>query len=149
MQTFLPYASFVESARCLDYKRLGKQRVEAKQILMALGVEVGGDGNAKGSGWRHHPAVRMWRWYETALCEYAIAICTEWRLRGYRDSLLNQFVDTWLRLGSDGKPPLYPGWLGEERFHASHRGNLLRKDERFYGKYGWMESPDLEYFWPV
>lgn len=33
MQTFLPYSSFEESAKCLDNKRLGKQRVEAKQIL--------------------------------------------------------------------------------------------------------------------
>ena len=33
MQTFLPYPDFVKSAQCLDYRRLGKQRVEAKQIL--------------------------------------------------------------------------------------------------------------------
>lgn len=33
MQTFLPYANFEASAKVLDYKRLGKQRVEAKQIL--------------------------------------------------------------------------------------------------------------------
>jgi hypothetical protein len=26
MQTFLPYPSFVKSAKCLDYRRLGKQR---------------------------------------------------------------------------------------------------------------------------
>jgi len=29
MQTFLPYADFKLSTRVLDYKRLGKQRVEA------------------------------------------------------------------------------------------------------------------------
>lgn len=33
MQTFLPYPEFIKSAQCLDNKRLGKQRVEAKQIL--------------------------------------------------------------------------------------------------------------------
>ncbi|MFN7881952.1 MAG: pyrimidine dimer DNA glycosylase/endonuclease V, partial [bacterium] len=33
MQTFLPSPSFAESARILDNKRLGKQRVECKQIL--------------------------------------------------------------------------------------------------------------------
>lgn len=33
MQTFLPYGSFIESAKCLDYGRLGKHRVEAKQII--------------------------------------------------------------------------------------------------------------------
>ena len=36
MQTFLPYKSMGQSVRCLDYKRLGKQRVEAFQILNAL-----------------------------------------------------------------------------------------------------------------
>ena len=28
MQTFLPYPDFKQSAACLDYSRLGKQRVE-------------------------------------------------------------------------------------------------------------------------
>jgi Pyrimidine dimer DNA glycosylase len=36
MQTFLPFPSFEESARVLDNKRLGKQRVETMQILKAL-----------------------------------------------------------------------------------------------------------------
>ena len=33
MQTFLPYPSFEETASILDYRRLGKQRVEGFQIL--------------------------------------------------------------------------------------------------------------------
>ena len=36
VNTFLPYPDFVKSAKALDYKRLGKQRVEAWQILRAL-----------------------------------------------------------------------------------------------------------------
>ena len=36
MQTFLPVADFVESAKMLDYKRLGKQRVEGMQLLNAM-----------------------------------------------------------------------------------------------------------------
>jgi Pyrimidine dimer DNA glycosylase len=36
MQTFLPYPDFVACARVLDSRRLGKQRVEALQILRAL-----------------------------------------------------------------------------------------------------------------
>ena len=43
----------------------------------------------------------------------------------------------------------YPPWFGDERVHASHRSNLLRKDSEFYGQYGWKESSDLPYFWPV
>ena len=36
MQTFLPYESFEESAKVLDYRRLGKQRVEGMQIINAI-----------------------------------------------------------------------------------------------------------------
>ena len=36
MQTFLPYADFERSAKSLDYKRLGKQRVEAMQLIKAI-----------------------------------------------------------------------------------------------------------------
>ena len=49
MQTFLPYASFIKSAQCLDDKRLGKQRVECLQILKAI--------KDVNYGWRNHPAV--------------------------------------------------------------------------------------------
>ena len=50
MQSFLPIADFTETARILDPRRLGKQRVEALQILRGLIVP--------GYGWRHHPAVK-------------------------------------------------------------------------------------------
>ncbi len=53
MQTFLPYPDFKRSAKVLDYRRLGKQRVEALQILKALQVE--------NYGWRNHPIVKMWK----------------------------------------------------------------------------------------
>ena len=64
MQTFLPYADFVKTAKCLDYRRLGKQRVEAFQILNIL------EGKTTKAGWKHHPAVLMWKGYENALKKY-------------------------------------------------------------------------------
>jgi hypothetical protein len=57
MQTFLPYYSFEESAKCLDYRRLGKQRVEVYQIINIL------EGKNKTNGWVNHPAVKMWIGY--------------------------------------------------------------------------------------
>lgn len=36
MQTFLPYPDFCGTALVLDRKRLGKQRVEALQVLRGL-----------------------------------------------------------------------------------------------------------------
>ena len=79
MQTFLPFADYQKSAECLDSKRLGKQRVEVKQVFNAL------IGRAK--GWGNHPITRMWQGYEYHLLLYGAAICTEWFKRGYSDSL--------------------------------------------------------------
>ncbi len=47
MQTFLPYPDFKESFRALDSKRLGKQRVEAFQILNAIMGRPRKDGSPK------------------------------------------------------------------------------------------------------
>jgi hypothetical protein len=44
---------------------------------------------------------------------------------------------------------VYPFWLGNEKFHASHRSNLLRKDFKFYSQYGWQEENNLPYIWPT
>jgi hypothetical protein len=63
MQTFLPYKDFKKSAKVLDNKRLGKQRVEAFQILNIL------LGRTKTKGWRNHPAVLMWKGHSNALKE--------------------------------------------------------------------------------
>jgi len=135
MQTFLPYADFTRSARCLDYRRLGKQRVEALQILRAL--------RGKSRGWRNHPAVRMWRGHDGALIDYALAICAEWSARGYRDSVARKLRRFHPRSHAR------PAWLGGRTFHASHRSNLLRKDQEYYGRFGWSEPSNLEYVWPV
>lgn len=141
MQTFLPDPSFEASARCLDYRRLGKQRVEAKQLLLALGVHIG-EHSPKG-GWSNHPAARMWRGHEPALVRYGIAICEEWRRRGFKDTLLPQFQDADLAMW------ILPPWLGDKAFHRSHQSNLIRKDPGYYQKL-WPKVPsDLPYIWPV
>jgi len=41
----------------------------------------------------------------------------------------------------------YPHWLGNEKFHSSHRANLIRKDLEYYTKQGWTENPDNPYVW--
>ncbi len=143
MQTFLPYADFAKSAQCLDYRRLGKQRVECKQILRALGVQVG-EQIIKPSGWTNHPAVRMWRGHEHSLLCYARQICLEWSRRGYNDSLLPQF-DAAQSPGLRVVPP----WCGDQEFHDSHKSNLIRKLPEHYGPM-WPDVPaNLPYIWPV
>lgn len=136
MQTFLPYESFMESAQCLDRMRLGKQRVEAMQILNALNPK-------KKSRWFNHPAVRMWRGYEDALGFYMNVMIQEWIVRGYKNTMK-------LYEREDKKPFKYPPWLGDQRLHESHKCNLYRKDPDYYYKFfGNNLDRKAPYWWPV
>lgn len=136
MQTFLPYPNFIRTATVLDRQRLGKQRVEAWQILRAL--------TGLSGGWTNHPATRMWRGYENELALYGICICEEWIARGYRDSLLPEFESRF-----DESIVNIPPWIGDDQFHLSHKSNLLRKLPTHYRKY-WRKVPsDLPYVWPT
>jgi hypothetical protein len=129
MNTFLPYPDFQESAKCLDRMRLGKQRVECKQLLLGQ--------------FPNHPCSLMWRGYEYALCNYGIAVCNEWIDRGYNDSVKQWIVDFRSTLVDTGPPP----WLGRDSVHKSHQSNLLRKDSEHYGKFGWDVPNYLPYDW--
>lgn len=139
MQTFLPFPSFELSAASLDRQRLGKQRVEAWQILRAL--------RGESRGWTNHPAVRMWLGCEAALVRYGIAVCREWIARGYRDTLLERFVAAGKTLTPDRWDGPDPAWLGDPAFHHSHQSNLVRKDPVFYGP-KFLVPSDLPYVWP-
>lgn len=140
MQTFLPEASFPRTMMILDRQRLGKQRVEAKQILQTLLGES--------SGWANHPAVKMWRGYEGALALYGLYATCEWIHRGYNDTLREYFLDmanTFERVDR----VVYPPWVWDERVHISHRSNLVRKFPGHY-RYYYPTVPDyVPYYWPV
>jgi hypothetical protein len=129
MQTFLPYPNLLHSIWCLDWKRLGKQRVEAKQILISLETR---------NRWYSHPAVQMWKEFESGLQQYHDLAIAVWIIRGFKNSM------PYLNPKSVELPP----WFGGE-IHATHRSNLLRKDPQFYSQYNWSESPDIPYFWPT
>lgn len=137
MQTFLPYSNFKLCASVLDYRRLNKQRLETKQILLAL--------RDPEYGWQNHPAVTMWRGYEDVLIMYGIAVCEEWINRGYNDNvdLLNWFKNQQIHNFA-----LAPKWLGNPRLHSSHRATLLAKDYNWYSRFNWREQPVINYYWP-
>lgn len=131
MQTFLPYPDFAACAAALDDRRLGKQRVEAYQILRAT--------QGLTRGWRNHPAVNMWRGYEDALGLYMNAMIDEWERRGFKNNMTRHSIAADVAM---------PPWLGHPNLHASHRSNLLRKAPAHYSQLGWAEPPTLPYFWP-
>jgi len=154
MQTFLPEATLQASAQALDRQRLGKQRLEAKQILSANLWPTGPNGR-----WRNHPAVLQWRGAELALAHYGLAVCSEWKLRGYQDQMFPQF-DQAIELLS---PPQWvlstvPSWyfsVLRGRLSDSHRAMLCYKDPVTYHRYmpDWqrLAKPPCkpEYFWPT
>ena len=137
VNTFLPYADFKQVAKALDNKRLGKQRVEAFQILKAnLGLT---------QGWRNHPAAVMWRGNEGLLAAYALVICKEWRDRGFFDNTSQQIIE--LMKQYNLKPiRRKPWWLGNEEFHESHQSNLKRKLPEHYN---FDVADDMPYKWPM
>lgn len=158
MQTFLPLPDFTESAKVLDYKRLGKQRIEAFQILKVIlnpnptltYTIVNGNyifTKAKKVAWINHPATRMWRNYPSALCLYGIRICEEWIRQGYRDSLLGRFNLEYEKFEENQIE--IPPFVKDEKFNSSHRASLLFKNYSYYSRFGWSEEPKMEYFWPV
>lgn len=131
MQTFLPYPDFRKSLESLDYRRLGKQRVEARQILQAL--------RNPSYGWQNHPATNMWRGYDDALVLYSNLAIIEWRRRGYKNTM---------PLLSHASMFELPYWIGDEAFHSSHKSMLVQKDREFYKPRFPNVSESLTYVWP-
>ena len=137
MQTFLPYPDFRESLESLDNKRLGKQRVEAYQIISAITGRTRKDGKPY-KGWVNHPCSVMWRDYVNALKLYYNDCIDVWKERGFKNTMEYELIEGEFVL---------PNWLGNEKFHSSHRANLLRKDENFYSQFEWGENPEDPYLW--
>lgn len=147
MQTFLPCDSFRESVAKLDYKRLGKQRVEAYQLLLALQYPWAIDvwkrknpGKEFKPRFYNHPCVKMWKGYEFALATYMNCAILEWKKRGYKNTM---------PLNLEKKKLVYPWWFGNPAFHRSHRSRLLSKDWDYYAEFWPNERDDLPYLWPT
>lgn len=149
MQTFLPYPGFERSARSLDLRRLGKQRVEALQVVRAL--------TRPGYGWRHHPAVLMWQGHEEALGRYGLTCCEVWVEDGRPDTCTASILVDLREAGievvrSEGElvaAGAMPRWLGDEDLHLSYRSALVRKDPDHYRALFPGVPDDLPYVWPV
>ena len=168
MQTFCPYPNFTMTALVLDYQRLGKQRVECLQILKTLKQGEFTCPNCPGpvthfnpyktgyhcyhceaplkkTPWYNHPAVLMWKSYESGLMLYLKEMCVQWVNMGYKDTCWEKA----LQLGFFMEPAVLPFWFGNAEVHRSHQSNLLRKDPEHYGKFFFGIPSDLPYVWPV
>lgn len=133
MQTFLPYSDFEKSLVSLDSKRLGKQRVEAFQILNTI--------TGKSNGWKNHPTVKMWRGHENALKLYYNTALSLWQSRGYKNIKLQP-----IQIVGEVK---LPEWLNNEAFHHSHQCNLVRKNPSHYIPIFGELDATVPYYWPL
>ena len=106
MQTFLPTKNFRTSAKLLDYRRLGKQRVEGLQLINSLSPDY------DKKGWLNHPARLMWVGYENALKHYTNCMIEEWVARGYNNTMSLYEIE---------KPIVFPQWLGYPELHKALR----------------------------
>jgi hypothetical protein len=153
MQTFLPSANAVTSARLLDSKRLNKQILECYQILNVL------SGKSKGGGWRNHPAVLMWKGYERGLWQYVQAMIREAKLRGIRtennEANLNTLKDLCWDIWGDNPPSFWNDKTKLMRVVTTHKASLFDKDPIFYSRFGYAKhsiynSPccsKCKYYW--
>jgi len=142
VQTFLPYPDLHETAVSLDQARLGKQRVEALQVLRAVTLPA--------YGWQSHPAVGMWRGHREALTAYSLAVTDEWLARGHADTVRPQIAEfaPGVEAADLDDLPL-PAWWGDEALHLSHRSKLVQKEPEHYRPLFPDAPDDLEYVWPA
>jgi predicted DNA-binding transcriptional regulator AlpA len=140
MQTFMTHDNYVDSAKSLDVKRLGKQRVEAYQILKALRGDYDNTG-----AWVNHPATVMWRNHEYDLALYGLTMSIEWYERGFKDSMCEIFAGIMDEHESKNTDS-YPWWVNNELLRMTHQSNLMRKDSSYYA----FDVPaNIPYVWPL
>jgi hypothetical protein len=135
--TFVTSSNLQECAQNLDNQRLGKQRVEAKQIIDAI---------EKNTGWSNHLCAKMWKDHVSCLKVYYNYIVREWIRRGFINNMklydLDESSFVILKTEFDGTKTIveestvgkitFPWWFSWEPFIYSHRAALLRKNPEFY-----------------
>jgi hypothetical protein len=136
VNTFIPFTSFEKCAACLDNKRLGKQRVEAMQIINII------TGATQTKGWRNHPVVVMWKDHPDALKMYYNAVVSEWIRRGFVNNMPLYEVPAGYEM---------PWFMDCLTVQMSHRGNLVRKYPEYYAQqFGILPQnyTAYSYVWP-
>lgn len=135
-----------ECAKALDNRRLGKQRVEAMQIINLL------ESNEK-KGFKHHPASLMWKDHIDGLKYYCNCIIEEWISRGFKNTMdlydIPFLKDNTTNMDntSINKDPkdntvtitnqknttvILPWWFTNKCLQMSHKCSLQRKDPKYY-----------------
>ena len=138
----------------LDYRRLGKQRIEAKQIIESL------ENNSL--GWSKHPATLSFSKNIDSLKAYYNICIQEWINRGYKCNMkiydeIDESKYSPLICEFDGKKAIfhedneksYPKFVSFPPYFYAHRASLYRKNNNFYSSKNFPEEYlEKGYFWP-
>lgn len=134
MQIFIPFPCVRKSLKSLDYKRLGKQRLEAWQIIRIIRGET--------TGYQKHPIISTYRKYLPAVIDYYNKCLEEWENRGYQNDKLQP-----IKLDSEPERP--PFWDYKE-FTDRHQAILRAKDPLFYTvEKGFLAEPKESCFYII
>lgn len=125
MQTFIPYPDIHRSLMCLDMRRLGKQRSEAKQLIDTIMGRPMASGKPR-TGWINHPAAVMWRGYLPALIYYYNTSLAVFAKRGGKNNKLQP--EHYIQLDKLCSADM-PWWWSDELVHRSHQSRLLFKGQ--------------------
>lgn len=131
MMTFVVDGNIIKAVSLLDDKRLGKQRVEAYQLIRIL------EGHQ--SSWKSHPALKMWIGYTDGLKYYFNCCVKEWTKRGKKNTMI---------LYELPKKVVLPWWTQWDRLIYSHQAMLNRKEPSFYSFSVPEEYLGCGYIWP-
>ena len=161
---FIPFPNIYMSVKCLDRERLGKQRVECKQIIDLL-EEYDRTHILPEKGWSSHPAFLSWIGFTNHLKVYFDICVKEWTDRGYVNNMQTYNIDqskyNIVECSFDGKTATYnnskfnefsfPYWVSFPPFYKSHQAALLRKNPKYYIEYFGNELGEFinnGYLWP-
>lgn len=151
MITWLTHMSYGKTARALDDRTLGHQRVEAFELFDAL--LGGGDESLL-----RRPVAKMWVGCEYALGVYGMLMCMEWtNSRGCADSLFFKFYNAIQEIKKEEQDFSYvePPWFRDVDVLRSHRSNLIRRQrehgtgQHYLDQFGKKTPDSMPYLWPV
>jgi hypothetical protein len=159
VNTFITSNSLEECAKNLDYRRLGKQRVECLEIINSIENPT--------KGWKNHPVSIMWKDHVDALKLYCNYMINEWIVRKFSNNMVYYFfgeeifdvnciffdikTKKYEKVPKNSKYTIFfPKWFKWKEFQLSHQASLLRKDYNFYIKKFELNEDFLNsgYIWP-
>src|SRR5574343_1484999 len=139
MHTFLPFASYTESAKCLDRQKLHFGVKDSLTLVRSL-VRFYPLNKRGESGFEMHTVGRFWSGHELQLARYSLALAEEslrrvnrkrritadeLTQRKYYVSMRRSMVEA---LEDRNFPDSQPALIGQEDFHSAMRAYLLYRD---------------------